>query len=323
VAVFLLVTGLVASAQVKSGLDKGKGTVAGQNEKGGPSPVVESAFVYKTANGNPLNAYVYRLPGDTVQPVLVQFHPGALIMGTARFELSGKRMGYKPKLLDTGYTIVSIEYRLAPAAKLAEIIEDVKDAWKWLHENGARLFHADLQRVGVMGTSAGGYLSLMSGFCVTPRPKMVLSISGYGDITGDWYTKPAPFYCQQPMVSREKAFRPNAERDFYLYCRQNGLWTKEVSGHDPAAEPKWFDAYCPLRNVTKDYPPTMLVHGGKDDDVPYEQSVLMDKELTAKGVEHQFVSRPDGGHGVLLFAGPPGSKIGEQIVAFVEKHLRR
>jgi dipeptidyl aminopeptidase/acylaminoacyl peptidase len=199
----------------------------------------------------------------------------------------------------------------------------VRDAWKWLHENGARLFHADLARVGVMGTSAGGYLALMTGYCVTPRPKMILSISGYGDIVGDWYTKPDPFYCQKPMVRREQAFRPNAGKEFYLYCRQNGLWPKEVSGHDPATEPKWFEAFCPLQNVTKDYPPTMLVHGGKDDDVPYEQSVLMDKELTAKGVEHQFVSRPDGGHGVLLLAGPPGQKIGEQIVAFVEKHLRR
>lgn len=285
------------------------------------SAVVEKSFVYKMVNGTPLNAYVYRLPGEAAQPVLIHFHPGALMMGKARLTIEGKGKSYKSDLLEMGYTIVSVEYRLAPAAKLAEIVEDVKDAWRWLHENGPKLFGADLQRVGVMGTSAGGYLALMSGHCMKPRPQMVLSISGYGEILGDWYTKPAKFYCQKPMVREEQAFRSKAEMELYVYCRQNGLWPKVVSGHDPATEPKWFEPYCPLRNVTKDFPPTMLVHGEKDDDVPYEQAVLMDKAMTARGVEHQFVSRPDGGHGVLLFAGPAGKKITGQIIAFVEKHL--
>jgi dipeptidyl aminopeptidase/acylaminoacyl peptidase len=33
-------------------------------------------------------------------------------------------------------------------------------------------------------------------------------------------------------------------------------------------------------------------------DVPYEQSVFMDQALAHQGVPHEFVSVPDGGHGL-------------------------
>jgi hypothetical protein len=83
---------------------------------------------------------------------------------------------------------------------------------------------------------------------------------------------------------------------FYLYCRQQGLWPKEVTGHDPDQEPKTFDAWCPIRNVSASCPPTLLVHGTKDTDVPNEQSPLMAQELSRKGVE--LITVPDAGHGL-------------------------
>jgi len=70
-----------------------------------------------------------------------------------------------------------------------------------------------------------------------------------------------------------------------------------VTGHDPDTEPRAFDPYCPVRNVTKKYPPTLLIHGTKDTDVPYELSVQMDKELTAKRIPHEFITIPEGIHG--------------------------
>jgi dipeptidyl aminopeptidase/acylaminoacyl peptidase len=85
---------------------------------------------------------------------------------------------------------------------------------------------------------------------------------------------------------------------FYLYCRQNGLWPREVAGYDPVALPKALDRFCPLKNVSHQYPPTVLIHGTKDPDVPLEQSVLMDRALARQRVPHEFISVPDGGHGL-------------------------
>jgi dipeptidyl aminopeptidase/acylaminoacyl peptidase len=85
---------------------------------------------------------------------------------------------------------------------------------------------------------------------------------------------------------------------FYLHCRQQGLWTTNVSGFDPRTQDPSLTPYCPVRNVTPDYPPTLLIHGTRDTDVPYEQSVEMDKVLTRVGVEHRLILVPNAGHGL-------------------------
>ena len=114
----------------------------------------------------------------------------------------------------------------------------------------------------------------------------------------------------------------NRER-FYLYCRQQGLWPDLVAGIDPRKHPRAFDPFCPLRNVTRDYPPTMLLHGDKDTDVPFAQSELMAKELERNGVEHEFVRIPGGGHGFDHEAGNPQTVDAfNRVIAFLEKHLR-
>ena len=157
--------------------------------------------------------------------------------------------------------------------------------------------------------SSGGYLALMAGFAVSLRPTALVSFYGYGDIIGPWYSQPDPFYLRQPLISRERAYsvvgqevisgtpEPHDRDDFYLYCRQQGLWPNEVAGHDPAIEPGFFLPYCPLQNVDSSYPPTLLLHGDQDTDVPYEQSVLMQRKLAEVGVPHELVTIPNGKHG--------------------------
>ena len=54
-----------------------------------------------------------------------------------------------------------------------------------------------------------------------------------------------------------------------------------------------------LKNVTKEYPPTLMVHGTKDTDVPYVQAVLMAEQLKQHGVEHKLVTIPGGEHGLV------------------------
>ena len=162
----------------------------------------------------------------------------------------------------------------------------------------------------MIGHSAGGYLTLMTGFCVGPRPKALVSFYGYGDIAGPWYSRPDPFYCQQPPVPKDEAYAAVGEKiiseamgwnnrgRFYLYCRQNGLWPMEVTGHDPDTEPGEFDPFCPVRNVTGEYPPTLLLHGDKDTDVPYEQSVMMAAEFRRNNVAHRLIDVPHAEHGL-------------------------
>jgi len=291
---------------------------------------LKQTYTYKTVADCKIQADVHRAPGDGVRPVILWIHGGALIMGNR----AGINAVQLQKYLDAGYTVVSIDYRLAPETKLKAIIEDLQDAYRWVREKGPDLFQADPHRIAVIGHSAGGYLTLMAGFCLNPRPRALVAFYGYGDIAGKWYSGPDPFYSRQPAVSKEAAYQAvgnlviaedtgRTRGAFYLYCQQNGLWPKEVTGLDPDREPKKaFDPFCPIRNVTKGYPPALLLHGDKDTDVPYEQSVLMTKELERHHVRHEFVPVPGRGHGFdREMQAPDVATAFEQVLAFLKKNL--
>jgi acetyl esterase/lipase len=263
-------------------------------------------FVYKTVGGCELKADVHGASRGPARPVAVWFHGGALITG----DRHGIDRALLAELVKAGFVVVSFDYRLAPETKLPAILDDVRDALGWVRAEGPRRFGARADRLVVLGGSAGGYLTLVSGFLVKPRPAALVSFWGYGDIAGAWYSRPDPFYRRQPLVTEAAARAsvggkvlaeppPKHERSrFYLYCRQNGLWSREVAGHDPDTEPRAFDPFCPVRNVSPDDPPTLLVHGTNDTDVPYEQSVLMDRELTRRGVPHELITLQGAGHGL-------------------------
>ena len=88
-----------------------------------------------------------------------------------------------------------------------KIIEDLDEAYRWVRVDGPRLFRIDPNRIAVVGHSAGGYLALMAGFRLNPRPAALVSFYGYGDITAEWYSRPDPFYNRQPAVSKEEAYQ--------------------------------------------------------------------------------------------------------------------
>src|SRR5262249_16244546 len=153
------------------------------------------------------------------------------------------------------------------------------------------------------------YLTQVTGHLIRPRPRALVSFYGYGDIAGAWYSRPDAYYSQQPAVPQEEALLavgkhaisetlgPDLRGRFYLYCRQQGLWPRDVAGDDPDREPRAFNPFCPIRNVTREYPPALLLHGDRDTDVPYQQSVDMAAKLKETGVEHELITMPGGGHG--------------------------
>ena len=57
-------------------------------------------------------------------------------------------------------------------------------------------------------------------------------------------------------------------------------------------------AASPISYVDGEFPPTLLIHGTADTDVPYEQSVMMMQQFNKHGVEHRLVSIENGEHGL-------------------------
>jgi acetyl esterase/lipase len=295
----------------------------------------KQTYTYKTVGETKIQADVYRANDARIRPVVVWIHGGALIVGS--------RTSVPRDLLDLcrteGFVLVSLDYRLAPEVKLPAIIEDVQDAFRWLREKGPNLLHIDPDRMVVTGGSAGGYLTMMTGICVKPHPRALVAYWGYGDVDGDWYTKPSAFYRQRvPLVTKEQAYQAvgrgvltgtegsnpeqRARSQFYLYLRQNGLWTKVVTGFDPETQRRQLDPYCPVRNITAEYPPILMIHGTADDDVPYELSAAMAAELARQKVSHELITVRGAGHGLSGGDKKLVAEAYERARAYIRDHLK-
>jgi acetyl esterase/lipase len=159
----------------------------------------KTTVAYREIDGHKILADVYRPQDTTIRPLIVWIHGGALIMGNrdleksediTRFLLALAKAG-GALIMDNrdlenredvarfllafakaeGCAVVSIDYRLAPETKLPDIISDIEEAFRWLASDGAKQFQLDPRRIVLAGESAGGYLTLVTGYRVRPKPK--------------------------------------------------------------------------------------------------------------------------------------------------------
>jgi acetyl esterase/lipase len=294
----------------------------------------KTTIAYWEVDGHKILADVYRRQDAKIRPVIVWIHGGALIMGNRDLgdNVTRSLLAFAKT---QGYAIVAIDYRLAPETKLPDIISDIEEAFRWLGGDGANQFHLDPTRIVVAGESAGGYLTFVTGYRVRPKPKALVALYGFGDLVGDWSSKPNPYPLYNLRnISREEAesqtngtvISDSHERkgdggSIYMYCRQKGLWPEEVSGFGRLTIADKITPFEPIRNVTPDWPPTLLIHGTRDSDVPYEQSALMAKKFKQHGVPFTFIPIDHGEHG---FRGGDPQKIEEAYKAigeFIKEHL--
>ncbi|WP_312469083.1 alpha/beta hydrolase [Neobacillus sp.] len=288
---------------------------------------MKTTIVYKREESFEINADFYSVSPKN-NPVVVYIHGGGLFWGS-REDMKKEQIEL---YLSAGFNVFSIDYRLAPESKLADIKSDIADALYWLENEGPKEFDYDPRRIAVIGSSAGAYLALLSGTLMN-KPKAIVSFYGYGDITGDWATKPSSHYQSLTVVPKELAkmlvsnkvitVGPIEKRyAIYMYARQQGVWIEEISGLNPRMKNQELSQYCPLHSVSSHFPPTILLHGTMDEDVPYEQSVLMSEALHKAGVENQLITIPNGKH---VFdedwQNPVVKDAFDEVIKFLHKHL--
>ena len=136
--------------------------------------MTRQTYTFKAVGDCEIRADVYSPASGGARPGIVWIHGGALISGSREVIQPGQLANY----LEAGYVLISVDYRLAPETKLPEIIQDLRDAFQWVRERGPGLCGVDPNRLGVIGHSAGGYLTLMSGCCVAPSPQALVTFYG-------------------------------------------------------------------------------------------------------------------------------------------------
>lgn len=258
-----------------------------------------TTYVYKVVNDCEIKGDLYAVE-DEHAPLLVYIHGGGLVWGTKEDIAKEQVALYN----HAGYHVFSIDYRLAPETKLPEIIKDIEDALLWVKNQN--IFPFDRNRIGVIGGSAGAYLALTTG-TFKVKPQAIVSFYGYGNILGDWYLKPSPHYVKTTIVPemlakqliqpKEISAAPIEKRyAIYLFCRQQGKWLDYVTDANPVVNQDQLKAYCPIEKVDETYPPTLLLHGDRDEDVPYEESVQFAEALKKANVAHDLITIKNGKH---------------------------
>lgn len=255
------------------------------------------AFIYKQVDGCDLSAVLHRTTTKH-SPLLVYVHGGGLIWGTVKDMNKEQIQRYN----EAGFHVLSVDYRLAPESNLANIRDDIRDLLIWIKTEASTLFEFNNEQVAVVGSSAGGYLALLSG-TFDIKPDVIVSFYGYGQVTGDWYRNPSPYFTAMPAVPKalaEQLIQPHPISSapihkryaIYLYCRQQGTWLDWVTGSISES----LTSFAPVELADHTYPATLLIHGDVDEDVPYSESVAMKNKLDAVSVPNELMTIAQGKH---------------------------
>jgi acetyl esterase/lipase len=288
---------------------------------------MKKTVIYKKNDHFSLQADFYETNREQA-PVVIYIHGGGLIWGT-REDITKEMIQL---YTSNGFSLFSIDYRLAPESKLPDILEDVQDALLWIESEGPKHFSIDPRKIVIIGGSAGGFLALCSG-TFKHKPRAIVSFYGYGDISASWAINPSSHYLQKDLVPNEIAEMLQSthvitegaiEKRFliYLHARQQGVWVQKITAVDPMTNKDQLHKFCPIHNITKDYPPTLFLHGTKDTDVPYEQSVFMRAALLKIGVKTKLITIPNGEHVFEKdFHHPIVQDALKQMIEFLQLHV--
>jgi acetyl esterase len=149
-----------------------------------PLPRVERIEIPGPSGTIPAHHYLPPQAGPNPRPLLVFFHGGGWVIG----DLDTHDGVCRFLAHNTGASVLSVEYRLAPEHTFPSANEDAFACFLWATERAAEL-GADPKRIAVIGDSAGGHLaagvSLLARDEDGPRPAMQALLYPVTDAVGD------------------------------------------------------------------------------------------------------------------------------------------
>uniref|UniRef100_A0A7C2K0Q5 Alpha/beta hydrolase n=1 Tax=Schlesneria paludicola TaxID=360056 RepID=A0A7C2K0Q5_9PLAN len=244
--------------------------------------------------------------GDGPFPGIVFIHGGGWS--------GGNRHAFRGKIEEAarrGYVAATISYRLTqpdketgtPKEPFPAQIHDCKAAIRWLRAHAGE-YKLDRDRIGVIGASAGGHLSLLVGLSskedgldgdegnlsYSSRVQAVVNIFGPTDLVRCYESSPGAVG--------------------FLKALCNGTPESAAAAYRSAS---------PVTYITTDDPPVLTLHGDKDALVPPEQATILDERLKAAGVKHELKLLADQGHG---FRGDAAQEADDAAWSFFDRYLK-
>ena len=208
---------------------------------------------------------VFRSDDKQIRPTILCLHGGFWAKGSKRF-----MHPLALDLVEKGYIAVCSNYRLTDVAPAPAQLHDVFSAIRFLRENASD-FGINPQKVGVTGSSAGGYLAVMSAVFDS----------------GDKRTRPN---VAVGMGAQTDLLSPHIQNSTVLnWSRFMGGFYHEV--------PQNYLKQSPIAHLTIDDPPIAIICG--EYDKPSTRANAFRKKASQLGVPTGLTEIPGAPHGLL------------------------
>jgi acetyl esterase/lipase len=270
-------------------------------------PAVQSNVVYGMYSGAALLLDVHRSTNPNGYGIVYVSGSGwtsPMAYSAAPLKSNGQSLQYAKALVGAGYTVFTVNHRALPRFHYPAAVEDVQRAVRFVRNNAASFgIHAD--RIGAAGGSSGGHLVSMLG---------TLDGKGNPDDPDPVERESAKVQCVVARAAPVNFFKMRTAGIAFLGMSAPAGTSQEAK---KSLEYRRYYGASPIFHVSSDDPPFLLIHGDKDESVPFAQSEEMEKALKEAGVPVKLIRIEGAGHGPTF----PGAKnppdyLGEMVAWF-------
>lgn len=259
------------------------------------APVQVEKYIFARHADESLKLLLYHpAAGPQPAPCIIVIHGGGWVNGAAD---EGATLNHY--LAGRGYAVAAIEYRFAPRWTWPAQRDDVLDAIDYLKEHAAQL-GIDPHCFVLLGRSAGGQIAEAVAY-----GSHVSSIRGC-----------IAFYAPADMHYA------------YEYARADDILNSlqlvsQYLGGAPTEERANYDGASSILLAQRNSPPTLLIHGRRDELVWFRQSERLCARLESIGTPHYFVRLPWATHAFDYNFNGPGGQISTYAVETFLKSVTR
>jgi acetyl esterase/lipase len=262
---------------------------------------------FSNIGGKSLKLHLYRPEKSSTDiPVVVLIYGGAWMMRNQGMDV--------PKatwLAKNGFAAAVIDYRLSSEALFPAQINDCKAAVRWLRVNAMK-YGLDTKHIGAWGASSGGHLASLLG---TAGDRIMFKGDDGDTNQSSQVHAVVDFFGPTDLLAMQAHALPGSNFDHDSARSPESLL---VGG--PVQENREKAALAnPIKYVTREAAPFLIIHGERDPLVPCHQSEVLFTALKQAKADVTFYKIAGAGHGGPEFE---SETTRAAVLAFLNKHLR-
>jgi acetyl esterase/lipase len=269
-------------------------------------------LVYAPASATQkLNLYI-PTTGTGPFPVVINIHGGGFKFGDKGMlsEATGTA------LLNAGYAVASIDYRLSGEAIFPAAVQDAKAAVRFLRANAVE-YNLNPDKIAVFGQSAGGNIASMVGVTgnISDYDDASLGNEGVSSAVQAVINHYGPTDFLQ-MDAQAKAQNCSASDQKH---NDAGSFESAYIGAEIQTVPDQVGKSNPITYISADTPPFLIQKGDQDCTVPVENTKMLADALSAANLDVTYTSLAGAGHGGDQFETDENVAL---MISFLDKYMK-